>query len=155
MEACPCGAPRYQPLRQPLSNHNYNGPRPRPRTLIRKPRKTFFYFPIIPRLRLQYANADRSKLMQDYVSNQPVYVETDLIGDFWSGKLYEDLKIGGYFEDQRTIALTFTGDGMNLTRQRNYTCFVCKYYYSFVSLYTSKFSMAHAEMWRNENISIE
>lgn len=48
------------------------------------------------------------------------------ISDFWSGKLCEELKEYGYFQDQRTIALTFTGDGMSLTRQRNYTCFVCK-----------------------------
>lgn len=71
--------------------------------------------------------------MQDYVSKEPIYAETDLDSDFSSGKLNEDLKMYVYFAYQRTIALTFTGDGMNFTGQRNDTYFVCKYYYSLHS----------------------
>ena len=128
LEECSCGEPRFQPLRQPLRNNNRNdnGPGPRRRTLVRKPRKTFFYFPIIPRLLLQYANPDRFKLMQRYVSEQTIYSQTRVVSDFCSGKLCEDLKMREYFQDSRAIALSIMGDGMSLTRQRHYTCFVCK-----------------------------
>ena len=124
LDQYPYGEPRYQqPRRNPAAAHSR-----RARDAIQKPRKQCNYFPLIRRLLLQYANPERSELMQTYVREQPefTYSQVDQISDCWTGKLYEELRHNGVFSDPRTVSLTFTSNGISLTTHNNHTSFICK-----------------------------
>ena len=66
--------------------------------------------------------------MQTYVREQTefTYSQVDQISDWWTCKLYEELRHNGIFSDPRTVSLTFTGDGMSFTTRKNHTSFVGK-----------------------------
>ncbi|KAI5811727.1 hypothetical protein DFH27DRAFT_466850, partial [Peziza echinospora] len=89
----------------------------------RKPRKKWLYIPIIPRLFLQFSNARRARILQEYplslTTAQGEYgVEEDLRGpgpnrvysDFWDGRLYREMSEAGYFADPRELAFLLTAD---------------------------------------------
>ena len=66
--------------------------------LARRPRKTFTYFPLIPRLLLQYANPQRTTEFASYShakygidphggNGEPVlYSDREILTGFWSGR---------------------------------------------------------------------
>ena len=85
-------------------------------TIIR-PRKHFFYFSPLLRLRYLYAQADTSKDMQSYVER--TQNERDHV-DFWTSTLYRKLRAEGYFEDSRTLSITCGTDGVQLVRQGSF-----------------------------------
>jgi len=100
-DTCPCGEPRYDPA--------FTG-------TPRRPRKTFSYLPLIPRLILQYSNAERSRIFKTY----PASVSAEECCDFWNGSTCETLRKDGYFASPTDLALLVSTDGVNLVRQRNF-----------------------------------
>ena len=95
-----------------------------------RPRKTFTYSPIIPRLKAFFKNREKIKLMKyrgDYIS------EKDIIKDIFDSENYTSLKkefvtIGGvkqrhkFFSDKNDIALGLSLDGFSPFKRRNQTC---------------------------------
>ena len=59
-QVCPYGEARYKEPRQNMNPDAHV----RARDRIRKARKTYFYFPIIERLRIQYANPELARLLK-------------------------------------------------------------------------------------------
>jgi hypothetical protein len=89
-----------------------------------KPRAVFLYIPLIPRLKLLYANKESSAKMRypGILLKKPA---PDKIRDIWDGDMMKELRdlgsrflllylIVGYFEDERTVCLQFSTDGVQL-----------------------------------------
>ena len=95
-----------------------------------RPRKTFTYSPITPRLKAFFKNPEMIQLMKyrgDYIPDK------DTIKDIFDGETYTSLKedfvtIGGvqqrhkYFSDKNDIALGLSLDGFCPFKRRNQTC---------------------------------
>lgn len=79
------------------------------------PSAVYSYLPLIPRLKLMYANRDYAKKMQ-YPSTLIEKPWEDGIRDIWEGEAMKHWKANGYFTDKRTIALQFSTDGVQLFR---------------------------------------
>ena len=78
----------------------------------RRPRATYSYLPLIPRLKLLYANAiSAAKMRYPRTLNEEPW---DGIRDIWDGGAMKGLKEAGYFADERTVALHFSTDGVQL-----------------------------------------
>lgn len=86
-----------------------------------KPRQTFLYIPIGPRLQLDFACHSSSQEMRDYREATLEDVDDGDLSDFWSGQHYKKLHRQGLFNDPRDVALSFSTDGVNVTRQRTQT----------------------------------
>ena len=96
------------------------------------PRATYSYIPIIPRLKLLYANkmySEKMRYPKRGVVDVPWPDGLSGIRDVWEGKMMKQWKeagtpcvrtyfdIGiGFFDDQRTVALQFSTDGVQLFR---------------------------------------
>jgi hypothetical protein len=96
------------------------------------PRATYSYIPIIPRLKLLYANRTYSKKMRYPkwgLTDEPWLDGLSGVRDVWEGKMMKQWKeagttriracfdVGlGYFDDERTVALQFSTDGVQLFR---------------------------------------
>jgi hypothetical protein len=87
------------------------------------PRATYSYIPLIPRLKLLYANPESAVKMQyptrlsetPWAENEDgVYEEG--IRDVWDGEKLQNLKQKGFFNDERTVALHLSTDGVQLFR---------------------------------------
>ncbi|CAG8561309.1 19284_t:CDS:10, partial [Gigaspora rosea] len=86
-----------------------------------KPRKSAFYFPLIPRLKMQYADPIRAKELKyraNYIPN------SQKISDIYDGKLYKELIEEGLLSDERDILLTASCDGFQLFKQKRDDCWV-------------------------------
>ncbi|KAI5810879.1 hypothetical protein DFH27DRAFT_596769 [Peziza echinospora] len=98
IDKCPCGGARYQATKQRLPVHNNPNEEQEPlraRDRALKPRKSFFYFPIIPRLLLQYANTERVKALATYAKQrEKYYSETHVLTDYWNRRLREEVAVG-------------------------------------------------------------
>ena len=83
----------------------------RRRALVPKPRSFYHYFPIIPRLILQWANQEQAQIMKDYVASQDglLFSQTNHVSDFWNGRLYEDLRHAGYFSVRISCCIFLVG----------------------------------------------
>jgi hypothetical protein len=102
-EYCPCGEPRYM-------NAVDGGPR--------KPRKSFIYLPIIPRLLLQYSDPERARIFKNYPAS--VLQDNPDVDDFWNGSLYQEFRSQGFFADAHELAFVFSTDGVNVVRQKTF-----------------------------------
>lgn len=92
---CPCGEPRYQPIRIPP----YGLQHIRRRALIPRPQSFYYYIPLTPRLLLQWANPTQAQTMIDYVQLRgDTYSNTNVLSDFWGGRIYEDLRRADLFQ---------------------------------------------------------
>ena len=79
------------------------------------PRAVYSYIPLIPRLKLLYANRVYAKKLQ----YPATLIETpweDGIRDVWEAEAMKHWRAEGYFTDERTIALHFSTDGVQLFR---------------------------------------
>lgn len=96
-----------------------------------KPRQTFLYTPLIPRLRAAWANRKRAKLMQ-YRAHEHQYTPGGPMTDVFDSSLYRDLletnaSIGDeslghrHFSDPRDIALGLSTDGFAPFKKRKQT----------------------------------
>ena len=79
------------------------------------PSAVYSYIPLIPRLKLLYANREYARKMQ-YPSTLIEERWEDGIRDVWEGEGLSYWKSKGYFTDKRTIALQFSTDGVQLFR---------------------------------------
>lgn len=86
-----------------------------------KPQKSAFYFPLIPRLKMQYADPIRAKELKyraNYISN------SQKISDIYDGKLYKELIDDRLLSDERDILLTASCDRFQLFKQKREDCWV-------------------------------
>jgi hypothetical protein len=93
--SCPCGEARF---------------------ISSKPRKRFYYHPLIPRLLLYYSNAERSKILQTY----PLTVtEQNFPGyqDSWDGALFKEHMIG---KGSRHLVFALYTDGFQVVCQKTH-----------------------------------
>jgi hypothetical protein len=79
-----------------------------------RPRKQFMYMPLTDRLKLQYRNASRARVLSTYRHR---FTKEDSSRDVFDGDLYhqfhrEEL---GLFRDRRDVALHMTLDGAQVT----------------------------------------
>ena len=79
------------------------------------PCAVYSYLPLIPRLKLLYANREYARKMR-YPSTLIENPWEDGIRDIWEGDALKHWKEMGYFVDERTIALQFSTDGVQLFR---------------------------------------
>lgn len=79
------------------------------------PRAVYSYIPLIPRLKLLYANREYAKKMR-YPTTLNETPWEDGIRDVWEGEAIKHWKEKGYFNDERTVALHFSTDGVQLFR---------------------------------------
>lgn len=92
-------------------------PRYHPRT--QKDRKTFEYIPLIHRLRLQYANPYRAKVLVEYVQSLGTLGENGYRRDIWNGSHMTELRrYKGLFNSPTDLAFGFSCDGANLFKMR-------------------------------------
>lgn len=97
-----------------------------PQGLMQRPRKQAFYFCPIPRLMLEFALPCSSQEMQEYVAHACSLnddKEEPVTTDFWTSNHYRCLHAQGYFEDIRDLCLSYTTDGVSITRQRSHSVF--------------------------------
>lgn len=76
-----------------------------------KPRATYPYIPLIPRLKVLAANENSAKEMR-YPSRLRKEPWIHGIRDIWDGEMMKRWINEGYFEDERTVALHFSSDGV-------------------------------------------
>ena len=84
-------------------------------THIYIPRALYSYIPLIPQLKLLYANPEYSLKMR-YPSTLTEKPWDDGIRDMWEGNAMRFWKRKGFFTDERTVALHFSTDGVQLFR---------------------------------------
>ena len=77
------------------------------------PRTVYSYIPLIPPLKLLYANREYVKKMC-YLAKLIETPWEDGIRDVWEGEAIKHWRAKGYFADERTIALHFSTDGVQL-----------------------------------------
>src|SRR5579859_2108888 len=79
------------------------------------PRAVYSYIPLIPRLKPLYANPEYTEKMcyPKTLSDAPW---EDGIRDVWEGRAMKDWMSKGYFNDEKTVALHFSTDGVQLFR---------------------------------------
>ena len=87
-----------------------------------RPRKCFIYIPIIDRLKLQYQNPARARILSTYRQNLTQESRNGELRDFFDGELYrqfhiEKLKL---FQDHRDVAFHLSLDGVQLTNMRHH-----------------------------------
>src|SRR5205814_2020955 len=75
-------------------------------------RNTFDYIPIIHRLRLQFTNAARAKILKGYRHKLETETWDEGIRDYWDGRLHQQHKDSGFFNDEHDMALAFSTDGL-------------------------------------------
>ncbi|CAG8814909.1 15425_t:CDS:2, partial [Cetraspora pellucida] len=76
--------------------------------------KSAAYYPIIPRLKLQYADSERSKLLR-YRSNY--VLNTNTYCDIFDGHLYKRLLHNGMIKDERDLIFSASLDGYQIFQQ--------------------------------------
>ena len=87
----------------------------------RKPRKVAGYFPLIPRIRMQYKDRTRSKQLM-YRAN---YLnDPEKLGDIYDGELYKKIVNEGLLPDSRDIVFSISLDGYQIFRQQRDDCWV-------------------------------
>jgi hypothetical protein len=97
-----------------------------------KPRKTFPYIPLIPRLATQYANSTRSRELRyraTYMSQkEEACANTDktppsyTYDDIFDGEHYQELLAKNLFADDRDVALGLSTDGFQVFKDNRHAC---------------------------------
>ena len=64
----------------------------------KRPQKTFDYIPIIHQLRLQFANPERARELQEYRRKLENVESSEGIRDYWDGRLHREHKEQGLFD---------------------------------------------------------
>ena len=89
-----------------------------------KPQQTWSYIPLISRLKLQYRNPGRAKVLSEYRNgfNPSLTAGVDRLRDIFDGNLYREFHVEelSLFTDPHDIALHLSLDGMQLTNMKNY-----------------------------------
>ena len=85
-----------------------------------RPRKTFIYLPLLQRLRLQYLDAGRAKILKTYrhgFTDPDIRDARRLFRDVFDGDLYRDFHLRelGLFTDPHDVALHLSLDGVDIT----------------------------------------
>jgi hypothetical protein len=103
-----CGTPRFW-KDNPQTGDDYFPNRSAYANL--KPRATYPYIPLIPRLKVLAADKDSAEEMMYpwQLRNNPW---KDGVRDVWDGEMMKKWISEGYFDDVRTVALQFSGDGV-------------------------------------------
>jgi hypothetical protein len=87
-------------------------------------RKRFAYIPLIDRLRIQYQNPARSKILGSYRQSlsQPPQEGQGKLCDFFDGELFRSFHVGelGLFNDPRDVALHMSLDGVQITNMKHH-----------------------------------
>ncbi|KAJ7612409.1 hypothetical protein DFH06DRAFT_941712, partial [Mycena polygramma] len=121
INSCMCYTGNYEPLQRCPFCHE-------PRLdNEKKPRRSFHYIPIIPRLVALYTNKQQSELLQTYRAD--FISEPDKVKDVFDGTHYKDLlrtfvtvhgkKLGHkFFSDMRDIARGISFDGFAPFKRR-------------------------------------
>jgi hypothetical protein len=88
----------------------------------RKPRQTWSYIPLTSRLKLQYRNPSRAKVLSEYRHgfNPRSTTSVDRLRDIFDGNLYREFHVQelSLFTDPHDIALHLSLDGMQLTNMK-------------------------------------
>ena len=88
----------------------------------RKPRQTWSYIPLTSRLKLQYRNPSRAKVLSEYRHgfNPRSTTGVDRLRDIFDGNLYREFHVQelSLFTDPHDIALHLSLDGMQLTNMK-------------------------------------
>lgn len=91
---------------------------------LTRARKHSFYFDPIPRLILDYAMPKVSQEMHEYMDYiaemRASSSDQRHLVDFWTSQVFDDLE-SDYFQDKRTLSLSYTTDGVSTTRQRSHS----------------------------------
>lgn len=84
------------------------------------PYKTFDYLPLIPRIKLQYSDRKRAKVLMAYRQTIEAWTQQNptKTKDYWSGQLHSDLKQKGLFPAITDQAYIFSTDGFRVFRHR-------------------------------------
>jgi hypothetical protein len=82
-----------------------------------EPNYRFQYIPLLPRLRLQYSNAERSQELSSYrASFNPAGPNDGHCNDVFDGDWFRQCWMDGYFHDNRDIALRLTLDAIGVVK---------------------------------------
>jgi hypothetical protein len=98
---------------------------PRKHPTSDRPRKQFIYIPLAPRLRLQYKNAERARVLKSYRQDLLQSNEANGIRQFrdvFDGDLFRNFHQDelGLFQDPHDIALHLSLDGVQLTALKHH-----------------------------------
>jgi len=105
-----CGEPRFR------GNNDTSGSFDSPLSYRHlTPCAVYSYLPLIPRLKLLYANQEYAMKMR-YPTTLKENPWEDGIRDVWEGEAIKHWKAEGYFTDEKTVALQFSTDGVRLFR---------------------------------------
>jgi hypothetical protein len=78
---------------------------------------SFQYIPLLPRLRLQYSDAKRSKQLTSYrASFNPAQTDNGHRNDVFDGDWFRECWLAGYFQDNRHLALRLTLDAIGTVK---------------------------------------
>jgi len=78
---------------------------------------SFQYIPLLPRLRLQYSDAGRSKQLTSYrASFDPAWPDNGHRDDVFDGDWFRECWSAGYFQDNRHLALRLTLDAIGTVK---------------------------------------
>ena len=93
---------------------------------IKKARKQFAYIPLLDRLRVQYRDPNRARLLSTYresfTGNQQNTTDRAGLRDVFDGDLYQSYHLNqlGLFRDNRDIALHMSLDGVQVVNMRHH-----------------------------------
>lgn len=82
--------------------------------------KTYDHIPLIPRLRLQYADPQRAQTFTEYRAQAESVPFGTITSDFWNSRLFRSLKIKkGLFSQPTDIAFFMSTDGVRVFKTRS------------------------------------
>ena len=84
----------------------------------KRPYAQHSYLPVFHRLRIWWQNTHRAKKMIDYRKTAELDHSRNLRSDFWSGKLFQDLKKKGLFASETDLAFALSSDGVKVFKSR-------------------------------------
>jgi hypothetical protein len=98
---------------------------PRKHPTSGRPRKQFIYIPLAPRLRLQYENPERARVLKSYRKHLLESNETNgtrQFRDVFDGDLFRNFHQDelGLFQDSHDVALHLSLDGVQLTALKHH-----------------------------------
>ena len=86
---------------------------------VRRSRKTYSYIPLIPRLLLQYADAERASTLKNYRASLLKSNPNNLIRDYFDGAHFASMR--QQFSDPRTLAFSLSTDGITFVKQKGFS----------------------------------
>lgn len=81
----------------------------------------YHYFPIIPRLLIQWSNPGTAKLMKEYPRSCIAEAQTGVITDFWDADLFRNYQDTNILQEERDMAFSISMDGVTVIRQKGFS----------------------------------